>query len=78
MNIVESEWWLRSGCKATRYTQNFFLNYIAKVSKKLEPISFADDTDLYCSGQENILLILETERVKKKWFKINKLLIKFL
>ncbi|KAK0146590.1 putative RNA-directed DNA polymerase from transposon BS [Merluccius polli] len=53
-----------------------YINDICNVSSKLNFVVFADDTNLFCSG-ENIQQLLEEitkELVKlKKWFDINKL-----
>ncbi len=53
-----------------------YINYICKVSKVLKMVSFADDTNLYCSGKslEQLLNTVELElRVFKKWLDDNRL-----
>lgn len=57
---------------------NLYINDICKASKLLKVVLFADDTNLYCSG-ENLEWLLNTVEIElnilKKWFDLNKLLL---
>ena len=53
-----------------------YLNDICTVSTKLKFVMFADDTNVYCSGEDlkEVLRTVEVELFQlKKWFDINKL-----
>ncbi len=55
---------------------NLYMNDICKVSRKIKFVLFADDTNIFCSG-ENLQQLLEAVTAEmsklKSWFDLNKL-----
>ncbi len=52
-----------------------YISYVCHVSETLKPVLFADDTNLFCSGndlQKQTLVMTELNKLKS-WFNINKL-----
>lgn len=55
---------------------NLYINDICDVSKRLNSILFADDTNFYCSGEnlKDLVEIMTSEMLRLKiWFDVNKL-----
>lgn len=55
---------------------NLYINDLCEVSKSLQSVLFADDTNFFCSGEDlkTLAVCVETEMVNlKKWFDENKL-----
>lgn len=53
-----------------------YINDICNVSRKMDCVLFADDTNLFCSGKDlkHLLGTVETElKIIKRWFDVNKL-----